>query len=292
MAKLSFRHNGNHIFLYSLYVKPDFRRKGIGRKSVEQFDKMLSGEEFNYEYYGIYNGLPGISTSNSYSALTEDGYLFMAGTSTVTKVNIEDSFENVSELKAAVPFVEADGVYIYPDDNGNFTVPANTQKLTIYGYVFNYALVNPNVTYQLKGFDTQSVTVPRSDLKPVDYTNLAGGKYYCHINPNGDVEPCVFIHYSNANIHEKSLLECLKQPLFRAYQYNQPFNDNLLRPCPMLENPLMLRKMVAETGAHSTDLTNPESCEHLCSKCDHYADVWQPMADLLWEKSYSPASKG
>ena len=121
---------------------------------------------------------------------------------------------------------------------------------------------------------------------------IAGGKYYCHINPNGDVEPCVFIHYSNANIHEKSLLECLKQPLFRAYQYNQPFNDNLLRPCPMLENPLMLRKMVAETGAHSTDLTNPESCEHLCSKCDHYADVWQPMADLLWEKSYSPASKG
>ena len=121
---------------------------------------------------------------------------------------------------------------------------------------------------------------------------IAGGKYYCHINPNGDVEPCVFIHYSNANIHEKSLLECLKQPLFRAYQHNQPFNDNLLRPCPMLENPLMLRKMVAETGAHSTDLTNPESCEHLCSKCDHYADVWQPMADLLWEKSYSPASKG
>ena len=23
---------------------------------------------------------------------------------------------------------------------------------------------------------------------------IAGGKYYCHINPNGDVEPCVFIH--------------------------------------------------------------------------------------------------
>ena len=153
---------------------------------VAKASDMLSGEEFNYEYYGIYNGLPGISTSNSYSELTEDGYLFMAGTSTVTKVNIEDSFENVSELKAAVPFVEADGVYIYPDDNGNFTVPANTQKLTIYGYVFNYALVNPNVTYQLKGFDTQSVTVPRSDLKPVDYTNLAGGKYYFEM---GIVDP-------------------------------------------------------------------------------------------------------
>lgn len=153
---------------------------------VAKASDMLSGEEFNYEYYGIYNGLPGISTSNSYSELTEDGYLFMAGTSTVTKVNIEASFENVSELKAAVPFVEADGVYIYPDDNGNFTIPANTQKLTIYSYVFNYALVNPNVTYQLKGFDTQAVTVPRSELKPVDYTNLAGGKYYFEM---GIVDP-------------------------------------------------------------------------------------------------------
>ena len=47
---------------------------------------------------------------------------------------------------------------------------------------------------------------------------IAGGKYYCHINPNGDVEPCVFIHYSGANIHEKSLAECLQQPLFKAYQ--------------------------------------------------------------------------
>ena len=25
---------------------------------------------------------------------------------------------------------------------------------------------------------------------------IAGGKHYMHINANGDVEPCVFIHYS------------------------------------------------------------------------------------------------
>ncbi len=65
---------------------------------------------------------------------------------------------------------------------------------------------------------------------------VAGGKYYCHINPNGDVEPCVFIHYSSANIHDMSLLDCLKQPLFKAYKANQPFNPNHLKPCPMLEN--------------------------------------------------------
>lgn len=65
-----------------------------------------------------------------------------------------------------------------------------------------------------------------------------------HINANGDAEPCVFIHYSNGNIHENTILEILKQPLFMAYHDNQPFNDNMLRPCPMLENPEILQRIV------------------------------------------------
>ena len=66
---------------------------------------------------------------------------------------------------------------------------------------------------------------------------IAGGRNYFHINANGDAEPCVFIHYSNGNIRENTILEILKQPLFMAYHNNQPFNENMLRPCPMLENP-------------------------------------------------------
>mgnify|MGYP000063827699 CR=1 FL=1 len=97
---------------------------------------------------------------------------------------------------------------------------------------------------------------------------IAGGRNYFHINANGDAEPCVFIHYSGANIRENTLLECLQQPLFMAYRDNQPFNDNMLRPCPMLENPEKLQEMVRETGAKSTDLQSPESAEHLCGKCE------------------------
>lgn len=113
---------------------------------------------------------------------------------------------------------------------------------------------------------------------------IAGGRNYCHINPKGDVEPCVFIHYSGANIREKSLLECLKQPLFMAYRDNQPFNDNMLRPCPMLENPEMLQKMVHDTGAQSTDVKEAEPVEHLCGKCAAYAQEWKGTADRLWEE--------
>ena len=115
---------------------------------------------------------------------------------------------------------------------------------------------------------------------------VAGGKYYCHINPNGDVEPCVFIHYSSANIHDMSLLDCLKQSLFKAYKANQPFNPNHLKPCPMLENPEKLIQMVHETGAKSTDLQSPETVENLCGKCEHYAADWNDTADKLWNAGH------
>ena len=111
---------------------------------------------------------------------------------------------------------------------------------------------------------------------------IAGGRNYFHINANGDAEPCVFIHYSSANIKEVSVLDALRQPLFMAYHNNQPFNNNHLRPCPMLENPEKLQQMVHETGAKSTDLQSPETVEHLCGKCEHYAKEWKTKADELW----------
>lgn len=67
----------------------------------------------------------------------------------------------------------------------------------------------------------------------------------------------------------------------------QPFNGNHLRPCPMLENPDVLPKLVAESGAHSTDLEAPESAEHLCKKCKAYAECWKPKAEKLWAEEHS-----
>lgn len=117
---------------------------------------------------------------------------------------------------------------------------------------------------------------------------IAGGRRYLHINAAGDVEPCVFIHYSNANIHDASLLEALQSPLFKAYYEGQPFNDNLLRPCPMLENPECLESMVNRTGAHSTDLQCAEGVEHLCDKCKPFAREWAEAAERIWTDQNDP----
>ena len=110
------------------------------------------------------------------------------------------------------------------------------------------------------------------------------GTFMLELVVEGDVEPCVFIHYSDSNIREKSVIECLKSPLFHEYYKGQPFNDNMLRPCPMLENPQALRKLVKKTGAKSTDLIQSESADELCAKCDLYAQNWAPKAKEIWEE--------
>ena len=114
---------------------------------------------------------------------------------------------------------------------------------------------------------------------------IAGGRSYVHINANGDIDPCAFIHYSDSNIRGKTLLEALQSPLCMAYHDNQPFSDNLLRPCPLLDNPGALARMVHESGAHSTDLQNPEDVDDLTCKCIPAADRWKPVADELWKCS-------
>ena len=124
---------------------------------------------------------------------------------------------------------------------------------------------------------------------------IAGGRSYLHINAKGDVEPCVFIHYSNVNIHDCTLdctlLEALKSPLFMAYHDGQPFNKNMLQPCPMLENPECLRKMVQRTGAKSTDYESPEDVDTLCDRTMPYAEHWAPTAESLWDESQHDAEK-
>lgn len=119
---------------------------------------------------------------------------------------------------------------------------------------------------------------------------IAGGRGYCHINANGDMEPCAFIHYSDSNIKEKTLLECYQSPLFMAYRRNQPFNDNMLRPCPVLDNPGRLTQIVEESGARSTDLERPERACDYCNRCVPAAEKWAPVADELWNSL--PKKKG
>ncbi len=170
-----------------------------------------------------------------------------------------------------------------------------------FGFYFHYMPVGKNAVMDLMPTVEQrkemikKIRWVRSDecsipFFPMDFQNdgeyvggcIAGGRNYFHINANGDAEPCVFIHFSDRNIRDNSILEMLQSPLFKAYHEGQPFNRNHLRPCPMLENPDLLVKMVEETGAHQTNVESPEEAYELREKSAAYAKEWAPVADEVW----------
>lgn len=149
---------------------------------VESASDLLANGDIKPVFYGIDNGLPLIATSNSYSCVTDDGFLYIAGSTGVAKVNIEKRFETVENIKMTIPYIDADGVKVYPDENGVITVSHDAKKITVYPHICSYTLMNPTVSYYLQGFDADVTTLHRSEISSIDYTNLRGGTYQFRMN--------------------------------------------------------------------------------------------------------------
>ncbi len=109
---------------------------------------------------------------------------------------------------------------------------------------------------------------------------IAGGRHYFHINAAGEVEPCAFVHFAVDNIRDKSLKEVLQNPLFKAYQKRQPFNENHLAPCPIIDAPNALREIVQESGAHPTHLGAGQILQgDVAAYLDNLSDNWLEKAN-------------
>lgn len=114
---------------------------------------------------------------------------------------------------------------------------------------------------------------------------MAGGERYLHVIANGDVEPCVFCHFAADNIHEKSLLEVLKSPFFMKIRESQPYeDDNLLRPCLVIDHPEILRKIVLNSGVHPTHSGAEALLEELAPGLDAYAAGVARLFDPVWRQ--------
>lgn len=245
---------GNIAFLISIEGSPDTNdaRRGLGHYNV-----VMSAMEL-MKKHGIIFGTSICYTRENVEAVTSDSFLRMVS-------------------KTGAKF----GFYFHYMPVGNKAVPELMPTPEQRKYMIE----------RIRYLRTNESDIP---FFPIDFQNdgeftggcIAGGRNYFHINSAGDAEPCVFIHYSDSNIHNSSILEILKSPLFMEYRKNQPFNGNHLRPCPMLENPECLERLIAETGAESTDLESPETVEHLCSKCKAYAENWAPYAKEIWDESH------
>lgn len=114
-------------------------------------------------------------------------------------------------------------------------------------------------------------------------------KGYLHVTHRGDICPCVFMMYSNLNIHETDsdtpLLDAVRSGFFASIRRGQEERqNNPLAPCQIVDHPEVLKEAVNATGARSTqegqtilDDLHPEVCER--------ALRWRGIADELWTTS-------
>jgi hypothetical protein len=121
---------------------------------------------------------------------------------------------------------------------------------------------------------------------------IAAGRRYVHINNKGDVEPCAFIHFAVDNIKEKSLSEALNSPFMKFLRQLQPFCDNLLTPCMIIDNPEILRQAVKITNARPTHQDAEVILDGDISKgLEEYAKRIQEITRPVWEKIKDKAVK-
>jgi MoaA/NifB/PqqE/SkfB family radical SAM enzyme len=115
---------------------------------------------------------------------------------------------------------------------------------------------------------------------------IAGARRYFHVNAKGDVEPCVYTHIAVDNIHDKPLAEALNSPLFRKIRLCQPHNPNHLRPCMIIDNPHVMRKLISEIQPRFTHPGAEEIYTTHKEKMDAYAEQWGKLADRIWKEEY------
>lgn len=115
------------------------------------------------------------------------------------------------------------------------------------------------------------------------------GKYYCHINSKEDMEPCIFSHFATMNVKDKPLMEAFKSPYFKNLRSRQPYNKNLLMPCPMIDNPGNIRDIVKETNAYPTHPSAELMIKdkEFMKKLDRLAEEFKPVAQKAFEEDFN-----
>ena len=115
---------------------------------------------------------------------------------------------------------------------------------------------------------------------------IAGGRRYFHINAKGDVEPCVYTHIAIDNIKNKPLKEVLNSSLFRDIRARQPHNPNHLRPCMIIDNPHVMRDVIAKNHPYFTHPGAEEIYTIKSKQMDEYAERYGKLAEIIWNTEY------
>ncbi len=122
------------------------------------------------------DGLLSSITANSWNDLTENDILYLACSKGVFSLDIDDYYTNNVKPDVKVMSVVTDDQKF--DTPEKITVNSSSSRITINLALLTYNSIRGNtITYMLKGFDNEPVTINTSNELSVSYTNLKGGDY-------------------------------------------------------------------------------------------------------------------
>lgn len=119
---------------------------------------------------------------------------------------------------------------------------------------------------------------------------LAAGRHYFHINAKGDVEPCVFSHFTVDNIHNKSVREVLSSPFFRELRdkTEEETRGNRLAPCSIIDHPRILRDAVHNHSARPSHEGADAIITSLSPLLEQSGQEYERLTQPIFEKDYLP----
>ncbi|MCR5773686.1 MAG: response regulator [Lachnospiraceae bacterium] len=144
-------------------------------------EDMLNDSITDYRLYTVDNGLTATPTANSFSALDDEGNLYISGRTGVSRVNIDHYFEKNTKVKTLIRSVFCRDEEILPDEEGTYTLPAESGRIHITPSILDYTMTNPMVHVFLEGSDDDGITAVQSDIRTLEYTGLKYGNYTLHI---------------------------------------------------------------------------------------------------------------
>lgn len=119
---------------------------------------------------------------------------------------------------------------------------------------------------------------------------LAGGRHYFHINAKGDVEPCVFSHFTVDSIYNTSVRQVLASPFFRELRdrTEEETRKNRLAPCNIIDHPHVLREAVIRHQARPSHEGADTIITTLFPVLAELGQEYERLTQTIFETEYKP----
>jgi len=172
---------------------------------VVKAEEMLNNEVQDYRLLTLANGLTSMPILSEYSAIDDDGNLYIAGMTGVSLVNINDYQSGNVRIKTGVTRISCDDVTILPELDGTYIIPASNGRVQINPAVLDYSMTNPLVRVFLENSADPGFTIHRESMSTLEFTGMRYGNYTLHIQ---------ILDESTSEVLIDDTYKLVKQPMF------------------------------------------------------------------------------